>query len=59
MGRLMKAMGVRHRVHGKMHRSVDVAMLQMRLGGACGVCCQKVAEAEVLARGGIRSPGCR
>jgi 3-hydroxy-D-aspartate aldolase len=24
------------------------------LGGACGVCCQKVSEAEVFARGGIK-----
>ena len=54
MGRLMKEMGVRHRVHGKMHRSVDIAKLQMELGHACGICCQKVAEAEVFARGGIR-----
>ncbi|HHB80488.1 MAG TPA: DSD1 family PLP-dependent enzyme, partial [Aliiroseovarius sp.] len=41
-------------VHGKMHKSVDVAKLQERLGGAVGVCCQKVSEAEVFARGGIR-----
>lgn len=54
MGRLMKEMGVRHRVHGKMHRSIDVAKLQIKLGHACGICCQKVAEAEVFARGGIR-----
>ncbi|MEM7523868.1 MAG: 3-hydroxy-D-aspartate aldolase BhcC [Pseudomonadota bacterium] len=54
MGALAKTMGVRHRVHGKMHKSVDVAKLQERLGGACGVCCQKVSEAEVFARGGIR-----
>ncbi len=54
MGRLMKEMGMRHRVHGKMHRSVDVAKLQEKLGNACGVCCQKVAEAEVFARGGIK-----
>jgi 3-hydroxy-D-aspartate aldolase len=47
-------MGVRHRVHGKMHKSVDVALLQERLGGSCGVCCQKVSEAEVFARGGIK-----
>ena len=26
--------GMRHRVHGKMHKSVDVAMLQEKLGGA-------------------------
>jgi 3-hydroxy-D-aspartate aldolase len=54
MGRFAKEMGVRHRVHGKMHKSVDVALLQMELGGACGVCCQKVSEAEVFARGGIK-----
>lgn len=54
MGRFAKEMGVRHRVHGKMHKSVDVALLQMKLGGACGVCCQKVSEAEVFARGGIK-----
>jgi 3-hydroxy-D-aspartate aldolase len=37
-----------------MHKSVDVQMLQERLGGAVGVCCQKVSEAEVFARGGIQ-----
>jgi len=54
MGDWAKAHGMRHRVHGKMHKSVDVAKLQESLGGACGVCCQKVSEAEVFARGGIR-----
>ena len=54
MGRLAREMGVRHRVHGKMHKSVDVALLQERLGGSCGVCCQKVSEAESFARGGIK-----
>jgi 3-hydroxy-D-aspartate aldolase len=54
MGEHAKAMGMRHRVHGKMHKSVDVALLQERLGGSVGVCCQKVSEAEVFARGGIR-----
>lgn len=54
MGEHAKKMGVRHRVHGKMHKSVDVAKLQEKLGGACGVCCQKVSEAEVFARGGIK-----
>jgi 3-hydroxy-D-aspartate aldolase len=53
MGDYARAHGMRHRVHGKMHKSVDVAKLQMELGGACGVCCQKVSEAEVFARGGI------
>ncbi len=54
MGNWARDHGVRHRVHGKMHKSVDVALLQEKLGGACGVCCQKVSEAEVFARGGIR-----
>ena len=54
MGEYAKAHGMRHRVHGKMHKSVDVAKLQQKLGGADGVCCQKVSEAEAFARGGIR-----
>ena len=54
MGDYAKDHGMRHRVHGKMHKSVDVAKLQERLGGAVGVCCQKVSEAEVFARGGIK-----
>ncbi len=53
MGNWARGHGVRHRVHGKMHKSVDVALLQEKLGGACGVCCQKVSEAEVFARGGV------
>jgi 3-hydroxy-D-aspartate aldolase len=54
MGQYAKEMGVRHRVHGKMHKSVDIALLQENLGDSCGVCCQKVSEAEVFARGGIK-----
>ena len=54
MGEYAKAHGMRHRSHGKMHKSVDVQKLQESLGGAVGVCCQKVSEAEVFARGGIR-----
>lgn len=54
MGDYAAAHGMRHRVHGKMHKSVDVAKLQERLGGAVGVCCQKVSEAEVFVRGGIK-----
>jgi 3-hydroxy-D-aspartate aldolase len=53
MGAYAKAHGMRHRSHGKMHKSVDVQKMQQRLGGAVGVCCQKVSEAEVFARGGI------
>ncbi len=54
MGDYARAHGMRHRVHGKMHKSVDVAKLQESLGGSVGVCCQKVSEAEVFARGGIK-----
>lgn len=54
MGDYAKAHNMRHRSHGKMHKSVDVQKLQESLGGAIGVCCQKVSEAEVFARGGIK-----
>ena len=46
-------MGVRHRAHGKMHKSADIAHYQIDYGNACGVCCQKVSEAEAFARAGI------
>ena len=54
MGQFAKDNNMRHRVHGKMHKSVDVALLQEKLGGSCGVCCQKVSEAEAFVRGGIK-----
>src|SRR6476620_5255897 len=54
MGDYAKAHGMRHRSHGKMHKSIDVQKLQERLGGSIGVCCQKVSEAEVFVRGGIK-----
>jgi 3-hydroxy-D-aspartate aldolase len=54
MGDYARAHNMRHRAHGKMHKSVDVLKLQMEQGGAIGVCCQKVSEAEVFARAGIK-----
>ena len=54
MGDFARQQGVSLRVHGKMHKSVDVAKLQEELGGSVGVCCQKVSEAEAFARGGIK-----
>ncbi|NDR58722.1 3-hydroxy-D-aspartate aldolase BhcC [Aliiruegeria sabulilitoris] len=54
MGEYCRAHGMQHRAHGKMHKSVDVARLQELLGGAVGICCQKVSEAEVFARAGIK-----
>lgn len=54
MGLYCKTMNIRHRIHGKMHKSVEIALLQKELGNSCGVFCQKVSEAEVFARGGIK-----
>jgi 3-hydroxy-D-aspartate aldolase len=48
-----EAAGVRLRAHAKTHRSVELARLQMEIGGAVGVCCQKVGEAEVMIAGGV------
>lgn len=49
----LRMAGVRHRAHAKTHKSVDIARYQIEHGGACGICCQKVAEAEVMVAGGI------
>ncbi|MFM1817022.1 MAG: hypothetical protein RLZ98_3717 [Pseudomonadota bacterium] len=54
MRRFCERAGVRLRAHAKMHKSADVARYQMAHGGACGICCQKVSEAEAFARAGIR-----
>jgi len=54
MGDYAKAHSMAHRAHGKMHKSVDVLRLQQELGGAIGVCCQKVSEAEVFVRAGVK-----
>ncbi|MGU3540447.1 DSD1 family PLP-dependent enzyme [Methylobacterium sp. A54F] len=54
MGRFMKEHGLRHRAHAKTHKSSDIAVYQIEKGGACGVCCQKVSEAEALVSAGIR-----
>jgi 3-hydroxy-D-aspartate aldolase len=49
----VETMNVRLRAHAKTHKSAAVALYQMTKGGACGVCCQKVSEAEALIRGGV------
>jgi 3-hydroxy-D-aspartate aldolase len=46
---------VKLRPHAKMHKSINVAEYQINFGGAHGICCQKVSEAEVFARGGIKN----
>ena len=48
LGRFMKERGLRHRAHAKTHKSSDITVMQIERGGACGVCCQKVSEAEAL-----------
>lgn len=54
MGDFAASHEVKHRAHAKMHKSVDVARLQERLGGISGLCCQKVSEAEVFVDAGFR-----
>ncbi len=45
---------VKLRPHAKMHKSIDVAKYQIDNGGAHGICCQKVSEAEIFVRAGIK-----
>jgi 3-hydroxy-D-aspartate aldolase len=45
--------GVALRPHAKSHKSPDIAHRQIA-GGAVGVCCQKVSEAEAMIVGGVR-----
>ena len=49
MGNYAKAHGMRHRVHGKMHKSVDVALLQER-GAWRQTLCQRVPVWAVSCR---------
>ncbi len=46
------AAGVALRAHGKMHKCSTLGRLQVA-GGAVGLCCQTVGEAQAFARGGI------
>ncbi|MGH7041334.1 MAG: alanine racemase, partial [Acetobacteraceae bacterium] len=52
MAALLAPTGTRLRAHAKTHKSPVIAQLQMARG-AVGQCVQKVAEAEVLAWGGV------
>jgi 3-hydroxy-D-aspartate aldolase len=53
MANFIKDNGIRHRAHAKTHKSADIALYQIVHGGACGICCQKVSEAEALVAAGI------
>jgi D-serine deaminase-like pyridoxal phosphate-dependent protein len=46
------ARGLRLRPHAKTHKSIDLAKRQIA-GGAAGICCAKLGEAEVFAEAGI------
>jgi D-serine deaminase-like pyridoxal phosphate-dependent protein len=52
MASFARTAGVRLRPHAKMHKSAEIARLQIE-AGAVGVCVQKTSEAESLAAGGI------
>src|SRR2546421_2230993 len=53
MAEFSRAAGVRVRPHAKTHKSPAIALRQIA-HGAVGQCVQKVGEAEVLVRGGVK-----
>src|SRR2546421_2096358 len=53
MAEFAKSSGVRVRPHAKTHKSPAIALRQIA-HGAVGQCVQKVGEAEVLVRGGVK-----
>jgi 3-hydroxy-D-aspartate aldolase len=53
LGTFIKDKGIRHRAHAKTHKSADISLYQIEHGGACGICCQKVSEAEALVAAGV------
>lgn len=52
MQAVANARGVKLRPHAKTHKSPRIAAMQMA-GGAVGICCAKLGEAEVFADAGI------
>ncbi len=54
MNDFVKGTPVKYRPHFKAHKSLALAHIQIN-GGAIGMTCAKLGEAEVLARGGIKS----
>ncbi len=54
LGYFIKDKGIRLRPHAKTHKSADIALYQIEHGGACGICCQKVSEAEALVAAGVK-----
>ena len=52
MAKFAKQHKIKLRPHAKMHKSAELAKLQMK-AGAVGVCVQKTSEAEALVAGGV------
>ncbi len=52
MTQALNAQGIRHRPHIKTHKSLEIARMQLA-AGASGITCSRVAEAMVMASGGI------
>ena len=53
MAKLVADAGIAWRPHAKAHKSPGVAKMQIA-AGACGICCAKLGEAEVMAAGGSK-----
>lgn len=53
MAQALKGHNVRLRPHAKSHKCPEIALRQIALG-AVGVCCQKVSEAAVLVKAGVK-----
>ena len=53
MAKLASEANIAWRPHAKAHKSPAVAEMQIE-AGACGICCAKLGEAEVMASGGSR-----
>ncbi len=49
---LVAGAGLAYRPHSKTHKSPIIARMQMA-AGAVGICCAKLAEAEIMAGGGV------
>ena len=53
MAKYCKSVNVNLRPHIKHHKTPEIAAKQIKKG-AIGICCQKLSEAEVMARSGIK-----
>jgi len=53
MANAVRGSGLALRPHAKSHKCVEIAQAQVERG-AIGICCQKVAEAEVFVAAGVR-----